>query len=100
MESCYKLEKGLSIAKYKGDILNRITCIVLPNTMTIGEVIDHAITHNCQIIIQTFPYGNKPGVWYVKASKENYDYSFLKDLLVNASEKKQQNRSNAYLLKY
>jgi len=95
----FRFEKGFDVTRYPCDILSKKDFKVLPNTMTIGEVIDYTIYYKCQIITQS-THGDHQGSWHIKAPKQEFGYDFLKDLLSHGSEKKQTIRRNTFLLKY
>ena len=95
----YRFDKGMNITSYPCEILKKNDFKVLPNTMTIGEVIDYAIYYNCQIISQTC-LGETQGNWYIRAPKKEFTYEFLKDLLSKGCEKKNTIKRNTFLLKY
>ncbi len=65
---------------------------------TFEEMIQVAKDNNCQIVVQTKPYGNKPGAWYIKAKTSDFVYYDLKSKIIQNSQA--YSTRICYLIKY
>lgn len=90
-----------TIVKYKTDLNNRTKGErMLPENTTYQEALNEAIEGEFQVIIQTLPFRNNPGHYYLKAKKINMNYDAVRLCLEINREEGKFERRNCWLIKY